>query len=111
MAKTAEDLVAEATAWWSTDIIDIQPGQIAMRGYPIQELIGRVGFAQMVSLMLRCELPTPAQAALLEQSMVAAVNHGPHAPSIAISRMAISCRCALRAHALHARAKRRLASP
>ncbi len=45
----------------------------------------------MVWLMLRGELPTPAQAALLEQAMVAAVDHGPHAPSIAISRMAISC--------------------
>jgi citrate synthase len=89
--KSAEELVAEASAWWSTSIIDIHPGKIAMRGYPIQELIGEVRFPEMVWLMLRGELPTRAQGDLLEAAMVAAVDHGPHAPSIAISRMAISC--------------------
>lgn len=83
--------VAAAQAWWTTAIIDIEPGRIAMRGYPIEQLIGRVGFPQMVWLMLRGELPSGAQAALLEAAMVAGVDHGPHAPSIAISRMAVSC--------------------
>jgi citrate synthase len=89
--KSAEQQVAEATAWWSTAITDIHPGSIAMRGYAIQDLIGRVSYAQMVWLMLRGELPTPAQARLLEATLVAGVDHGPHAPSIAISRMAVSC--------------------
>ncbi len=41
--------------------------------------------------MLRGDLPSPAQARLLEAALVAAVDHGPHAPSIAISRMAVTC--------------------
>jgi citrate synthase len=45
----------------------------------------------MVWLMLRGDLPTPAQGRLLEAALVSAVDHGPHAPSIAISRMAITC--------------------
>ncbi|CAD5375123.1 Citrate synthase (si) [Rubrivivax sp. A210] len=90
-AKTPEEIIDDAQAWWSTSIIDIHPGKIAMRGYAIEELIGTVRFPQMIWLMLRGELPTPAQAELLEHSMVAAVDHGPHAPSIAISRMAVSC--------------------
>ncbi len=89
--KSAEEILADASAWWSTSIIDIHPGKIAMRGYPIQELIGEVRFPEMVWLMLRGELPTRAQGELLEAAMVAAVDHGPHAPSIAISRMAVSC--------------------
>jgi citrate synthase len=89
--KSAEEILEDASAWWSTSIIDIHPGKIAMRGYPIQELIGQVRFPEMVWLMLRGELPTRAQGDLLEAAMVAAVDHGPHAPSIAISRMAISC--------------------
>jgi citrate synthase len=89
--KTAEERLQDASAWWSTSIIDIQPGQIGVRGYAIQDLIGRVRFPDMVWLMLRGELPTPAQSALLEAAMVAAVDHGPHAPSIAISRMAVTC--------------------
>ncbi len=89
--KTAEERLQDASDWWSTSIIDIQPGRIGVRGYPIQELIGRIRFPDMVWLMLRGELPTPAQSALLEAAMVAAVDHGPHAPSIAISRMAVTC--------------------
>jgi citrate synthase len=89
--KSADERLQDASDWWSTAIIDIHPGRIAVRGYPIQELIGRVRFPDMVWLMLRGELPTPAQSALLEAAMVAAVDHGPHAPSIAISRMAVTC--------------------
>src|SRR5690242_17493814 len=89
--KTPEEIIAGAEAWWDTAIIDIHPGQIAMRGYPIQELIGQVTFCQMIWLMLRGELPTKDQAALLEAALVSSVDHGPHAPSIAIARMAVSC--------------------
>lgn len=89
--KTAEQQLAEVSAWWTTELIAIAPGEIAMRGYPIEQLIGRVGFADMVYLLLRGELPEPAQAELLEAAMVASVDHGPHAPAIAISRMAVTC--------------------
>jgi citrate synthase len=90
-AKTPEELLADASAWWDTSIIDIHPGKIAIRGYPVEQLIGRVGFVEMIWLMLRGELPTRAQADLLEAALVPGVDHGPHAPSIAISCMAASC--------------------
>jgi citrate synthase len=90
-AKSPEQLVDDAKAWWSTGIVDIHPGRIDIRGYPIQDLIGAVTFPQMIWLMLRGELPDAPQAALLEAALVAAVDHGPHAPSIAISRMAVTC--------------------
>lgn len=77
--------------WWRTSIIDIEPGSIRVRGYPIQDLIGNCSFPQMIWLMLRGELPSIAQAGLLEAALVAAVDHGPQAPSIAIARMAMTC--------------------
>jgi citrate synthase len=86
--KAPEDILAEAKAWWTTEIIDIHPGRIAMRGYAIQDLIGKVGFAQMIWLMLRGDLPSAEQGKLLEAALVASVDHGPHAPSIAIARIA-----------------------
>ena len=61
-----ETLLANAKAWWRTEIINIQPGQIVVRGYPIEQLIGQVDFVSMIWLMLRGELPTPAQAGLLQ---------------------------------------------
>ncbi|MBF6988268.1 citryl-CoA lyase [Cupriavidus sp. IK-TO18] len=77
--------------WWHTGIIDMKPGEIRYRGYPIEQLIGRVSFAQMIWLMLRGELPGPGQGELLDAALMAAVDHGPQAPSIAIARMAATC--------------------
>jgi citrate synthase len=45
----------------------------------------------MIWLMTRGEMPTEAQARLLEHALVAAVDHGPQAPSIAAARMAVTC--------------------
>lgn len=76
--------------WWATGIINMRPGTIEFRGYPIQDLIGRVSFTQMIWLLLRGDLPSEGQAALLDAALMASVDHGPHAPSIAIARMAVS---------------------
>ena len=85
------DLLQKATQWWSTDIIDMKPGVIRFRGFPIEQLIGRVSFPQMIWLMLKGDLPSSEQGALLEAALVSAVDHGPQAPSIAIGRMAVTC--------------------
>ena len=77
--------------WWRTSIIDMEPGKIAFRGHPIQDLIGNVSLPQMIWLMTRGDLPTEDQAGLLEAALVAGVDHGPQAPSIAAARMAATC--------------------
>lgn len=77
--------------WWATGISDIEPGSIRYRGYPVEELIDGASFASTVWLLLRGDLPSPGQARLLERALVAGVDHGPQAPSIAIARMAMTC--------------------
>ncbi len=77
--------------WWRTSIIDMKPGKIAFRGHPIEDLIGNVSFPQMIWLMVRGDLPSDAQARLFESALVAGVDHGPQAPSIAAARMAATC--------------------
>ncbi|WP_238139525.1 citryl-CoA lyase [Roseateles aquatilis] len=69
----------------------MSPGVIRYRGHAIQDLIGNVSFAQMIWLMTRGELPGAGQARLLDAALMAAVDHGPQAPSIAIARMAATC--------------------
>jgi citrate synthase len=81
----------EVADWWATGVSRIEPGVIELRGHPVQELIGTTSFTSMIWLMLRGDLPQPGQAALLEAALVAGVDHGPHAPSIAIARMAATC--------------------
>lgn len=88
---TENALLDSVKEWWRTEIINIEPGKIEVRGYPIQQLIGKVDFISMIWLMLRGELPTPNQARLLQAALVASVDHGPQAPSISIARMASTC--------------------
>ena len=77
--------------WWRTSIIDTEPGRIVIRGRPVEELIGTWTFAQVIWLMTTGEELAAPRARLLEAALVAAVDHGPHAPSIAAARMAITC--------------------
>jgi citrate synthase len=81
----------DVTGWWETDIIDIAPGSIRIRGYAIEDLIGRISFPAMIWLVLRGELPSRQQADLFGAVLVSAVDHGPQAPSIAVARMAATC--------------------
>jgi len=83
--------MSDVADWWQTDIIDMAPNQVRLRGFPIEDLIGNIGFADMVWLMTRGAKPNKAEAALLEAALVSAVDHGPQAPSIAVARMAVSC--------------------
>lgn len=72
--RIAEEKLQAAADWWSTGITEIKPGLIRMRGYAIQDLIGQVGFVQMIWLLLKGDLPSTDQAALLEAALVAGVE-------------------------------------
>ena len=84
---SAEDVAL----WWGTSVSRMEPGVIELRGRPVQELIGTTSLPAMIWLLTRGSLPAPGQAALLEAALVASVDHGPQAPSIAAARMAITC--------------------
>lgn len=80
-----------AQDWWATSVSRIEPNVIEFRGFPVQELIGKVSFAQVAALLVLGELPEPGRASLLEAALVAPADHGPQAPSIAGARMAATC--------------------
>lgn len=77
--------------WWHTSIIDMEPGRIAFRGHPVEELIGTLSFPQMIWHMVMGTPLDAGRARLFEAALVAAVDHGPQAPSIAAARMAATC--------------------
>jgi citrate synthase len=66
------------------------PGVVEHRGVPVQELIG-TDLVSAMWFLVRGDRPSPAQSRLLEAAMVASMDHGPQAPSIAVARMAITC--------------------
>ncbi|MEL7300337.1 MAG: citryl-CoA lyase [Pseudomonadota bacterium] len=84
-------MTSDVSDWWSTAIIDMEPGRIALRGERIEGLIGAMGFAEMIWFLVRGDRPSAPQLSLFEAALVAAVDHGPQAPSIAAARMAVTC--------------------
>ncbi|MDG4825237.1 citryl-CoA lyase [Asanoa sp. WMMD1127] len=87
----SEPTLSDVSDWWATAVSRVEPDVIELRGRPVQELIGRTSFVGVVWLLLRGDLPSPGQERLLEAALVSSVDHGPHAPSIAVARMAVTC--------------------
>ena len=75
---------------WHTAITDVGPNKIRLRGYPIEELMGRKSFAEVVWLALRGELPGEAEGKLLDAILVSSVDHGVTPPSTLAARTAAS---------------------
>ncbi len=75
---------------WSQPITKIEPNKVAVRGYRIDELMGRVPFAHVVYLVLKGELPTEAQGRVMDAILVSSVDHGATPPSALAARTVAS---------------------
>lgn len=64
-----------------TAISWVEAEKITLRGYPIEDLIGRVSLGEAVFLLLRGELPTSNQAKMLEAILISVIDHGVKPPS------------------------------
>jgi citrate synthase len=75
---------------WPTAITDVRPGQIAVRGYPIEELMDGVSFSDAVYLVFQGQLPSPAASRIFAAILVASVDHGGGSPSALTARTVAS---------------------
>ncbi|GBD93306.1 2-methylcitrate synthase [bacterium BMS3Abin05] len=66
---------------WKTAITEIAPNKINVRGYPVDELMGKISFSQAVYLILKGELPPKNVGKLLEAMLVSSIDHGATPPS------------------------------
>jgi len=71
---------------WKTAITDVKPNKIVMRGYPLDELLGRISFAQAIYLVLKGEFPSPEVGKLIDAIFVSSIDHGASPPSILAAR-------------------------
>src|SRR6266403_148545 len=71
---------------WQTALTSIAPNQILIRGYPLDEMMGRLSFAEAVYLLLMGELPTPAIGRMLNAVLVSSLDHGVTPPSTLAAR-------------------------
>jgi len=75
---------------WKTAITDIKPNRIALRGYPVDEIMGRISFAQAVYLVLTGEFPAFEVGKLIDAILVSSIDHGASPPSVLAARTVAS---------------------
>jgi citrate synthase len=82
---------------WRTAITSVEPNRILVRGYPADELMGRVNFSEAVYLLLVGELPTPAIGKMMSAILVSSIDHGATPPSTLVARNVATTGAPLRA--------------
>jgi citrate synthase len=75
---------------WKTAITSVQPNKVRLRGYSMDELMGRISFSQAIFLALTGELPSAAVGRLLDAIFVSSVDHGAGPPSVLAARTVAS---------------------
>jgi citrate synthase len=75
---------------WKTAITEVKPNRIALRGYPVDELLGRISFAQAIYLVLKGEFPSPEVGKLIDAIFVSSIDHGASPPSVLAARTVAS---------------------
>lgn len=82
---------------WRTAITRIEPNKILIRGYPVDELMGRLSFAEAIYLILRGELPSRSIGKLFGAALVSSIDHGVTPPSTLAARNVATTGAPLRA--------------
>ena len=87
---------AGARGKWSTALTCIEPNRILVRGYRLDDLMGRVHFGEAVYLLLTGELPTPSMGRLMDAMLVSFIDHGATPPSTLAARNTATTGASLR---------------
>jgi citrate synthase len=75
---------------WKTSITKIQPNKVSIKGYPVDELMGKVSFAQAIFLVLTGDMPSSEVGKLVDAIFVSSVDHGASPPSVLAARTVAS---------------------
>ncbi len=75
---------------WKTGITKVAPNRVAVRGQPVDELIGTISFSQAIYLVLKGEMPSPEVGRLIDAIFVSSIDHGASPPSALAARTVAS---------------------
>ena len=81
---------------WRTALTCIEPNKILVRGYPLDEMMGRLTFGEAIYLLLMGEVPSPAIGSLMEAILVSFIDHGATPPSTLAARNTATTGASLR---------------
>jgi citrate synthase len=80
-----------------TAITRVEPNKLLLRGYRIDELMGRISFAQAVFLIIKGELPSEKESKMIDAMLVSSIDHGVTPPSCLSARTIASAGAPLNA--------------
>jgi citrate synthase len=81
---------------WRTALTCIAPNKILVRGYPLDEMMGRLTFGESIYLLLMGEVPSPGIGSLMEAMLVSFIDHGATPPSTLAARNTATTGASLR---------------
>jgi citrate synthase len=82
---------------WSTALTCIEPNKILVRGYPLDEVMGRLTFGEAIYLLFMGEVPSSGIGRLMEAMLVSFIDHGATPPSTLAARNTATTGAATRA--------------
>jgi citrate synthase len=96
-ARHPERRTAAKTPHWRTGLTFIEPNKILVRGYALDEIMGRLTFGEAIYLLLVGEIPSPGMGRLMEAMLVSFIDHGATPPSTLAARNTATTGAPLRA--------------
>ena len=82
---------------WRTGLTCIEPNKILIRGYALDEMMGRLTFGEAIYLLFVGEIPSPGIGSMLEAMLVSFIDHGATPPSTLAARNTATTGAPLRA--------------
>jgi len=81
---------------WASALTSIEPNTILVRGFPLDELMGRLPFGDAIYLLLTGELPSPSISRLVDAMLVSFIDHGVTPPSTLAARQSAASGASVR---------------
>ncbi len=75
---------------WKTKITKVEPNHLVTRGYQQEDLIGNIPYSHVVYLLLKGNLPSQEQGAMMDAILTACIDHGVTPPSAIAARTVAS---------------------
>ena len=75
---------------WVSAVSDITPEDIFIRGYPMQQLIGRLPFSAIAFLLLRDRIPTPGEARMMDVILSSILDYALQKSGTVAARVIVS---------------------
>lgn len=76
--------------FWRTAISKVERNKIMVRGYKVEDLIGKISFAGAIYLLFKGELPDEKEEKLMNALLVSGCEHSITCPSAAAARLVVT---------------------